>query len=77
MGNRNVSLTNVGAGTSVAHRQHQAGRRYRIGPRELPLGWPGHRQILISYRSRRGILEQNKKAGLVPAFLFAAAMTPE
>ncbi|MHC2173934.1 outer membrane immunogenic protein [Bradyrhizobium diazoefficiens] len=27
---------------------HRSGRRYRPGPRELSLGWPGHREVLIS-----------------------------
>ena len=35
------------AGASLRHRSHPSGRRSRHRPHQLPLGWPGRREVLI------------------------------
>ena len=64
MGNHNAS-PRIAAGASRV-RQHPPGRRYGHRPRQLPLGWPGDREVLISQH-----LPEFEKAGLAPAFLLA------
>jgi hypothetical protein len=52
-------------------RPHPPGHRPRYRPRQLPLGWPGHREVLICASLQAFKLE---KAGPAPAFLFVAAL---
>ena len=61
------------AGAVRWHRQHPAGRRYGHRSRQLPLGWPGYRQVLMTSLIRAGLSIANnlEKAGLAPAFFVA------
>ena len=53
-------------GAFLAHRSHPPGRRSRHRPRQLPLGRPCDREVLIFAFCKR----TTEKAGLAPAFLF-------
>ena len=59
------TASGVPVGTS-RDRPHPPGRRSRHRPRQLSLGWPGHREVLML----RDFAESFEKAGLAPAFLF-------
>ena len=55
------------SGAFVRGRPDQRRHRPRHRPRQLSLGWPGHREVLIDPAAKASNLE---KAGLAPAFLF-------
>ena len=68
MGDRNATFTDPATGALRCSRSDQRRCRPRHGSRELPLGRPGDRALLIAL-CRKGI-PNLEKAGLAPAFSF-------
>ena len=62
------NFTTPRRGWSLRNRPHPSGRRSRHRSRELPLGWPGHREVLMLPEPELASRLELEKAGLAPAF---------